>query len=299
MKNFFEKVKQSIWDNNFYAVMDSRTMKETFKYFFSLLLLTVFLSTVVITIFVVPAGLSFLRKSADLVATRYPAELQIVLGGGLATTTPAGVFSFSFPKELIGSEGQAVLSKQGLDHFLVVDTRGNLTDLKQFESARTMTLLTRNSFVVKKQNGGFEVHTIPTDMKLAVNKVSIGMWMQKAISLVKFILPILIIIGFIVLFIGSVVKYFIFAIIAGAVLWLIALLAKRRGKYKQFLKTALYAITLPIIFDFLMILITGYGRGLPLFFAIAIAVVVWALNVRIWEKASLPSTDVNEPPEKI
>jgi hypothetical protein len=296
MKQFFETIKDSIWNPNFYAVMDSRTTRETLNYFLSLLFLTTFIAVAVISVFAVPAGLSFLNQSANFAATKYPANLKVILSNGTASTTPAGAHVLSLPPEFFSSEEKAQLAAQGVNNLLVINTQTGFENLKQFEDAKTLVLLTADSLVAEK-DGGFEVRPIPRSLSLVVTKPFVEMWSAKILFIGKLILPFLIAFGFLVLYVMGAVTYFVCAAVAALILWAIAGLAKREGHYRQFLNTALYVITLPILLD-LLLFVAGNPRGLSLPLIVVLVVVIWALNVKIWEKTNLPSTSVTEPPAK-
>lgn len=220
--------------------------------------------------------------------------MKIIFANGTASSTPEAVYAVAFPSEFLNNGGRTALPSQNIKNMLVVDTSAVFTGKKQIEDDKTVFLLTKDSLVTEKNNGGFEVRPIPADLNLTVTKPFVEEWSSKIVTIAKFASPFIVAFGFLLLFITNAVKYFVFAAIAGFIMWGIAFVGNRKGNYRQFLNAALYAVTLPILLN-LVLFILGAGVELAFGYVIAIAIVIWALNVRIWEKTS-PRWEKNEPP---
>ena len=110
--------------------------------------------------------------------------------------------------------------------------------------------------------------------------------------MVKYFVPLGILLSFVLIFLFSSITYTILALISALFMWLISSIAKRKGSYKEFLITSLYAITLVVVLN---LILSVFGQmSFPI--SLLITLFVWGINVEIWKKVVLPSNDVMSPP---
>jgi len=92
---------------------------------------------------------------------------------------------------------------------------------------------------------------------------------------------------------GLALIYYIFAQISAFVIWLVSRLWHQAISLRQASVTALYAISLSVLFDLLLI-IFGLGGALSFGRSLLVVVLVWLMNTQIWKKPNLPA--VSEGP---
>ncbi len=296
IQEFFKTVKSSVWGPEHYAVMASRSIRGAIGYLLSLIFLVSFLIIVFISVFAVPAGIAGINYGSVFVAEKYPTDLVLTFKDGAVTTKVAKPYVFKIPKnDLVPSKKN--VSSDKVENFVVIDTSINFENISQFESAKTSVLLAKNAIVVSKE-GGFDVRPIPKEFNFIVTKEMVLSKISSFLPLVKYIIPVIIILGMLGLFVLTAIKYLVASLITGLLIWLIGKIAKRQGAYKEFFVTALYANTLPLILG-LVLFFFGQSLGLPGGWDILIATIVWAVNVKIWEKPNLPTTKVGDAPMNV
>ncbi len=292
MKNFFETLKKSIWSKEHYAVMASRSPKEAFKYFFSLILVVSFLITVFFSILILPKGVGLLNKFLYMSIDKYPNDLVLNFKDGLASTTIPRVYKMDITNEFFNDKEVDYLKKSNIENFVVIDTKENFKDLKNFYEAKTFVLLTRDTVVSVGDNASININLIPKDINETVDKGRFTHLVVKIISLVKYIAPIAVVLTLVFAFMISSLIYLLVALISSLIILLIMKVYRKEGSFKEAFVTALYAVTLIIVFDTVL-----YLFGISSFsFGVLMTVLVFVLNTEIWKKKELPSNDVMSPP---
>lgn len=286
MKQFFITLRESIWSPKFYEVMGSRTSREGIRYFLSLMFFASFIIIVVGSIFVVPAAVFGTNMISRLVSEHYPADLTITLRNGIASTTPLKVYKLPISGEIWSPSEISRLSSFGISNILVIDTESKFENISQFNNAKAFALLNKDSIALRAENG-FEVKSLEKIPDITITKSFIQNILYRLTSLLKYMLPLLIVLGFIGMFIFSSMMYIVLAAIAALLMWALNGLTKRTGGYKEFFVTALYATTLPVLID-LALLLLGRPNSFHSLTVILIIVLVWVFNVKIWVKPNLP-----------
>ncbi|HEY9584894.1 MAG TPA: DUF1189 family protein [Candidatus Paceibacterota bacterium] len=287
MKSFFETLKDSILSSSFYAVMGSRTPREGIRYFLSLSLFTSFIITVVLSIFLVPAAIFGVDLFSKLVSENYPSDLAITFNNGQAATSPEKIYNLPISSEFFSDSEINKLSAGGISNMLVIDTSSNFENISQFDNAKTMMLITKNAMVIRKDKAGFEVHSLNSFPNVTITKAKVEGVLIKLASTLKFVLPLIILVGFIALFVISSIVNLVLVAIAAVLIWALSNFAKRTIGYREAFTTALYAVTLSALFD-LALLVAGRPNGLHSLTTILLIVLVWAFNVKLWKGTNLP-----------
>lgn len=293
MKEFFKTVRSSIWDPAFYATASSRALKEGVKYLGSLAILAAFIAVVVLSVRFVPVVLKNVGVVTNLIVTNYPTGLVMTFDRGAVTTSEAKAYFMKLPPEIFKQSELDKLKMMGVENFAVIDTRSDFESSDQWRSAQSLILLSRNA-VVMEDKGGYKVQPLPRDLKLVVDKGVVSGWASQIMPIVRVVLPTLIIFGFVVFFIGNFVLYTIYALLAALIIWMIARLVKRPGRYGEFLTVAFHSVTLAVLVD-LFLIIFGLPMAAAMSRAILITVVVWMVNVEIWKKPELPVANPPSP----
>jgi hypothetical protein len=241
----------------------------------------------------VPAVLGGVGLVSNLVVAKYPADLVINFNNGTAITSEEKAYALPLPSEIFSEKEVAKLRDMGIENLAVVDTRANFDNIGQWQAAKSFVMLTRNA-IVSEDRGGYKVQPLPRDFKATVDKALVEKWVKQLMPIVRVLVPLLIVLGFVALSVANFAAYFIVALVAGLIIWLVALLMKRRGQYREFLTAAIYAVTLAIVVDFFFLLLSlpAGGAGMR---TLLITVLVWMVNVEIWKTPDLPVADSPSP----
>jgi len=294
MRQFFITLRQSIWSPEFYEVMGSHSTRQGIRYFLSLMFFVSFVITVVVSVFVVPAAIFGANLASRVVSEHYPADLTITFKNGAVSAIPQKVYKLPVSSQIWSPGEIAKFGEMGISNMLVIDTESNFENVNKFNDAKTLVLLNKDS-VVTKSNSGFEVKSLKEFPDITVTKTYVQNVISRLISSIKYIAPLLIVLGFIGLLVFISLMYLVLGAIAAVLMWALSGLSNRKGRYKEFFVASLYAVTLPVMLD-LAIMVSGRSNfSFHYLTTILIIVLVWAFNVKIWKRTNLPM--VKEPPK--
>src|SRR6185369_13916449 len=119
------KIKSSICDPAYYKELNEKTIGYSFKYFFSLIFLLSLLSTIIFSVIYVPKAKSFLDSLGPKMISYYPAELEIKIKNGVATSNVTEPYMIKIPDELKKTPTSGNDSSN-YENLLVVDTTHDL-----------------------------------------------------------------------------------------------------------------------------------------------------------------------------
>jgi hypothetical protein len=252
MRKFLDTVFKSIWNPHFYETIPSKSLGMSFKYMSKLLLLTSFLSALILSAVVTPFSKEFNFRVADFLKNKYPTDLEVSIKDGLIETNSSQVYVLDFPEEIFGSVAVDFIRKDtGLSNFLVLDTVSPMEDLLNIEKMNSLIFLTKDRAVFKDgKNGKMTVQSLKEFPNILINKQIVDSYSDR---IKQYFAPLMVffgIMGFLALFVFSLIKYFITALIAGLLIWFIAKISKHDEKYWLCFRYAVYGITLPVILGF-------------------------------------------------
>lgn len=251
MRKFLDTVFKSIWSPHFYETIPSKSLGMSIKYMSKLLLLTSFLSAIVLSAVVTPFSREFNFRVADFLKNKYPADLEISVKDGLIETNSSKVYVLDFPKEIFGEVTDFIHRDTGLSNFLVLDAVSPLEDLSNIEKMNSLIFLTKDRAVFKDGNNGkMTVQSLKEFPNILINKQIVDSYSDR---IKQYFAPFMIffgLVGFLALFLASLAKYLITALLAGLLIWFISKISKHDEKYWLCFRYAVYGVTLPVILGF-------------------------------------------------
>lgn len=258
--NFFNKVKSSIYSPEFYKSVRKKTTGEAFKYFLGLAAILALIQAVIS----IPIAVSIQKELPNIsskVVSYYPAELEVKIKDGRASTNVKEPYFIKMP------EGE------GYANLLVIDTKTSYS-AEQFTKYSAAAWLTKDTLFVKEENGlrAFELTKI---QELTINKTLVSEIVNKISPFFKLIIPVIsifIFLGLILLYIFRLIQLLFIAI----GIYLVGRAMNLNFGYKESYKIGLFAITLPLILDLVLNFSKGLINfsGIPFFFTIATLLVV-------------------------
>jgi len=166
MKNLFLQIKNSLSKSHIYKDPENQKAGPALKYIAVLVIVVAVIQTVLLSIFFIPALYKFKEFALEAVA-KYPADLVLTLKGGeLSMNRPN---PYLVP---IKEDEKKIFDKNRYENIVVIDTDKSL-DFMAYESYKTAILITKNGFIVEKENGGIEAQTFKKFPDYVLSKTSI------------------------------------------------------------------------------------------------------------------------------
>lgn len=273
---FFNKIKSSIYNPDFYSKIKNEGIWGALKYFFLLVLIITVINTLILARELLVTVPTEIRNFVNQTVSSYPADLEVKLEGGQVSTNAQEPFFVPIPQDEEYS---------GINNILVIDTKTPYSAV-QFEQYKTLAWLTRDTLFF--QNDDFDQRSIVlTDVdNLTVNKSFVEEIASKISPWVNMSGPILVAIVFLGMFIGFSfnLTYFLFLAIF---IFILSSIFKWGLNYSASYKTAIYASTLSFIVDLILFntgVYTGFF-GFPFLFTL-IALCVTTINLQSLKEKS-------------
>jgi len=190
MKNLFGQIKDSLSRSHIYKNPEDLKAGQTIKYIAVLVISVALIETVILSLFFIPALYEFKQFVTETVA-KYPADLVLTLSKGeLSMNRPS---PYVVP---IKEDDKNVFDKNQYENIVVIDTEKSL-DFMAYESYKTAILITKNGFMVEKENGGIEAQTFKQFPDYVLSKASLDEMVNKFDKFISTLPIILIIVGII------------------------------------------------------------------------------------------------------
>lgn len=248
---FFNKLKRSIYDPEFYSGLVREDDLHPFKYFFKLILTVALVYAIFFSITAIGQVKEFLQETGDSILTNYPNDLEIKFQKGTAVSNVKEPYFIKIPQEINGKAGIQV------ENMLVINTKSDFV-LSEFESYNTLGLLAKDAFVTKDGRGKIQVMPLKGVPDYTINRTVVERWIGKTQSFVKIVPYLIPIISFVGVFLAQMLTL-IYAFFAGFIVYLISKSKNLNLSYKKSYHLSLYLVTLPIIVETLMF-IFGINR---------------------------------------
>lgn len=294
---FFNNIKSSIYNPNFYNEILNKPFSYSLKYFLSLAVLIAIVTTIVFSFSTLPKINKFIGEIDVNVLKYYPDELVITAKNGIISTNVPEPYFIKMPAELKDenikpAKNESEITRQDmaeLENLVVIDTKSPLT-VDLFLSYKTFALVGRDS-IAFYDNSAVKIQPTGPELNGVLTKAKVLESLDKIMPYIKIIPVALIPIAFIFSFIGFIFGNLIYLIFGAFVIWLAAKIMKRELEYGKAYQIGFHAITLgvileAIIFQFYPIL------NFPFLFTILMVMIVW-INL----KFSSPSDNIPPAPK--
>lgn len=277
---FFKTVKESIYSPKFYATVPKKTFGTAFKYFVLLaLLVAVFSAIRMEPVFfkTVPQWIDNFTKNA---AEIYPADLVIDIKDGKASINQPEPYFISVPASLRESMGKA-----GIFNLLVIDTVTPF-NVDQLDEYGALVWLMKDGIAVKsnQRNGEVRTYSLSQAKDFTITRQKFDKLMVKIQPYTKFAVnfsgPILFVFFIIAVFIAGLFRM-VYLLLFAVVTYIIGKLMKAKLTYGQSYKVSMYAVTLGILIDLVLMFVRAFVPvpQIPYLFTMVTTVVVIA-NLR-------------------
>lgn len=235
MKTIFETFKKSVYDPAFYRTVTEAPLQKAFKFYFKSILFLSLVLTIVLGIFFVPRGVSFVNNRApELVKTYYSKDLTVDINKGIASA------NVSMPYFVSLNGFGPVATSSPVQNMLVIDTTKDF-DKKTFEGYKTFALLTSTDIVTMNNTGQTTIQSLRGLDGVKVNQESLLALVEKIKFNVWMFVVAGLLITFVAVFLGYVV-YLVPLLLFALVPKVIAYVKGEPLRYASAFKLSLYAI---------------------------------------------------------
>ena len=264
MKNFWKKFAQSLSDHRFYKDLASGAVPFTFRYAYSLALLSATAIVAVGTLGFYREGLPALRQ---LVSETVPADLVAGVTAGEFSINRPMPFVVPMPADEAEAEADAPAN------LLVVDLDAPST-LDATERYQTAAFINRSMLIVEKETGKIEAMPLKDFPDFTFTRENALGWLAVAVRyawLVAIgILAVVSLFSFVGILFGS--------LVAGAIVWVVLKIARRAPTFRRSFALAAHAYSFPVALNIVLTLLAlPLLGGLP--GVLAVAVIASALTL--------------------
>lgn len=236
--SFIQKIKLAIYSPLFYSEITRKSWKNAFGYFFLLiLLLSAFQSLFLLKpIFIdLPNQISGLVKST---VSNYPSELEVKIENGKVSSNVKEPFFILIP--------------DSKDNLVVIDTKTPYSAQK-FNEYNTITWVGRDTLFYQG-NTEDEIRTMEMSKvgNLTINRSFVSDMADKITPWIKWIGPIIFIFALLGLYLSFTFRL-IYLLFLALLIMFVARLSTKKLTYLESYKTGIYAITLGMIVDAIII----------------------------------------------
>jgi hypothetical protein len=266
--NFLRTIRDSIYSPSFYFGIPKKPFKSAIGYFFLLILiLTIIQSILPIRIFLT-TGQTEIKTFVDRVKNFYPAELEVKIENGKASTNVPEPYFIPSPFNV---DDKTVKSNPNL---IVIDTKTPFS-IEQFNQYKTYVWLTEDS-IVSNNKGQIQINDLSGTPNATINKTLVTGLIDKFSPWLNLITPI-VVIGLLIIFYIAYSFRLIYLFFLAFLIWLLTKLVNKPLPYWTSFKIGLYAMTLGLFVSLILNLIDVEGFSY-MFTIISLAVVLINLS---------------------
>jgi hypothetical protein len=258
---FFKNIGSSIHSPKFYSDLPKKSFKQSFGYFFLLILLLTSIHLIfLIKPLFVEAPKAIQNVAQDLINC-FPKDLELKIVEGKASVNKEEPYFISACK--------------GNGFLAVIDTKTPYSSEK-FEALKVPIWITKDAVIYKKSNVENRTYNLSKIKDFNLNKNTISSYQKMYEPYLKFVGPVLFTLtalGIYILYIFRLVHLLILALI----IWLMSKIFNKTLNYSTSYKIGLYAITLGLIVDLAVNLTSKYTHffGFPFMVTILTLAVVF------------------------
>lgn len=259
--NFFRKIANSIYGEEFYLGVKNESKWSVFGYYFGL---SAILSVAIAFVLGAQTSIFFSGENLKKFISFYPSELEVKIKSGSISTNVPEPYSIR--------ETSRTSSGQKYTNLLVIDTKSDFS-ISKFKDYDTMFLLGKNYLVASRSGGKFEVNDLSKVPDFTLNQQKLYSWISVVddnhlwISIALFFL----------FFIGIMLSFSMWLVSVLILALLVKWLLKSKGliyTYKESFKVSIYATTLPLLI-YTLFMIVGIDFSFPFFYTIISLIVVF------------------------
>lgn len=230
--DFFEKIKNSIYNPTFYRNIPKESFGTALKYYLLLCLLVTFFRLVFLSFPIATAINSGVRAGTEGLLQTYPNNLEIIVHQGKLRVNRPQPYTLPVCFDANPCED------------IVIDTQK--PDVHSYLKQKNLfMLLTKDTAYIKTSDANTRVYDLSQVGDLTLNKNIVTNFVKQISPWVKFFIPLAIVFTGIMLYIGFMFKL-VYLLFLAVILWLLAKKFAPGMTYGQSYKISLHVVTLGI-----------------------------------------------------
>ncbi len=273
MKQFFAHIKRSINDPEYYRDILDRPFSYSFKYYLSFVFFLAVTMTIILSTPLIPQVNRVLREFPPQFFAYYPDELELRVEKGRVSSNVTEPYYLPLPvrfQELVDQSGDASIA-----HMAVIDTTAPIT-LEGLRSRNALIWVGGDSIAFLESNNGMSVSAIPSDSNVHITESKIRGVFDRVAPYLHLVGPLLVVMIFLMLMLGFAVTLVYLVFIGAPLIMLAGRMMSRTFSYGEAYRIGLHAVTLPLLLQQILRLLSGgIPIDLPFLFTAVLLLVVW------------------------
>lgn len=268
VKQFIEHIQKSIYGPDFYRELLSAPLSRSFKYFTNFVLFFAVVLTILTSIPIVPVIPSLLRDGARGIVEYIPVDLEIRIVKGVVETTVNEPYFLPHPSVLYREN-----AKPHTRYLFVIDTKTPFSPEVFASSSATMWI--GRDFIAYTDRYGLVSHQkIDARINAVINRAAVERFVTDMRKYFVYIPPFLVGLFFIGFFLFGYIQI-VYLLFAALCIWLLLFALGIRTSYGGAYRVGVHAITLPLMFQGILILFGLQQAKIPFLFTIILLAVVY------------------------
>lgn len=273
MKQFFAHIKRSINDPEYYRDILDRPFSYSFKYYVSFVSFLAVMMTIILSTPLIPEVNRVLREFPPQFFAYYPDELELRVEQGKVSSNVAEPYYLPLPVRFQEIVDQG--NTPSIAHMAVIDTTEPIT-LEGLRSRNALIWVGGNSIAFLESNNGMSVSALPADLNVHITESKIRGVFDRVAPYLHLVGPFLVVMIFLMLMLGFVVTLVYLVFIGAPLIMLVGRMVSKPFSYGEAYRIGLHAVTLPLLLQQLLRLLSGgIPIDLPFLFTALLLLVVW------------------------
>ena len=281
--NIFVKIKNSIYNPEYYSEVAKKPFSYSFKYLLIFALLFAMVFAIVVIIRFIPI-VNLLSQKAPELANYFPQELTITIKDGKVSTNVQEPYFIKVPAEMKGNTslksanitingGAIQTDTTKLDNLVVIDTKDKF-DLDTFNSYKTFMLITADSVVYMNKNNQISISSLSGIKDFTLNRGKITGFVGMAKPFLVILYPIVFVGAYIAGYMIVVVKM-AYLLFGALLIWAVAKIKGIELGYKKSYIVGMQLVTGAIIITSILSAISP-KLTFPYFFSVLLIALAFA-----------------------
>jgi len=241
--NIFIKIKNAIYNPEYYKEVIEKPFSYSLKYLLVFALLFALVFAIVATIKFIPLA-NMLSEKAPQLANYFPQELTITIKDGKASTNVVEPYFIKTPQEY-KEKGDKKLNTPEIDNLIVIDTK-NKFDLDTFKSYKTFALLNEENIIYLDKENKISITSLSKVDSFSLNREVISGFVNAAKPFFVILYPAVFVGTYIIGYMSIILKM-VYLLFGALLIWLVAKVKGIKLGYKKSYIAGMQLITGAVI----------------------------------------------------
>ncbi len=268
----------------------------SFKIFLSFFLVYGLVSSIIISIGLVPTVKDFLDSFAEKAVLIYPEELVLNIKNGEVSTNVVEPYFINFDRLNVLLNSQSSENPEKIENYLmVIDTKGNVEDYFKY---KTMGFLTKESLSFENENGILQTFPLKEVKDFTLNKDVFNLFIDKIASWIntRVIIPLLVGFIFLAMAVFLPIVNLVYLLLFSLIILITAKIVSLDIDYKQSYQIGIHGIILTTPIFWIANYITDIFYITPYLQSLFLLVFCILILLKIKDKRADMKTEIPQAP---